>query len=279
SRHPQLRLSRELAKDGPVGVDLALAAVRPAQRDSGVPDANAGLRLKLNGFKGLRTSGNGSTQALPLALGVSGVVRQYKVDAFTPPPTQTSNSVTAWGLSIDALLPILAASSDDDRGNRLTLTGSFVTGTGIGDLISTTGGATFPTLPNPAQANPPPEYTGNIDPGLVSFDTQGVLYTIDWQAFRVGLVYYLPPSGRVFVSANYTQAYSKNLRDLFPQGGAEIELLTRVADRSRYVDLNLFFDLTSRVRLGVAGSYAKVEYIDGDEPDNYRARAQGMFFF
>lgn len=279
SRHPQLRLSRELAKDGPVGVDLALAAVRPAQRDSGVPDANAGLRLKLNGFKGLRTSGNGSTQALPLALGVSGVVRQYKVDAFTPPPTQTSNSVTAWGLSIDALLPILAASSDDDRGNRLTLTGSFVTGTGIGDLISTTGGATFPTLPNPAQANPPPEYTGNIDPGLVSFDTQGVLYTIDWQAFRVGLVYYLPPSGRVFVSANYTQAYSKNLRDLFPQGGAEIELLTRVADRSRYADLNLFFDLTSRVRLGVAGSYAKVEYIDGDEPDNYRARAQGMFFF
>lgn len=279
SRHAQLRLTRELGEAGPVGLDLSMAALRPTQRDSGVPDANAGLRLKLNSFKGLRTSGNGGTKALPLALGVSGVVRQYKVDAFTPPPTQTSNSVTAWGLSVDALVPVLAAANDTDRGNKLTFTGSFVTGTGIGDAMTVTGGATFPTLPNPAQANPPPEYTGNIDPGLVSFDTQGVLHTIDWQAFRVGLVYYFPPSGRVFVSANYTQAYSKNMRDLFPQGGAEIELLTRVADRSRYADINLFFDATPAFRLGIAGAYTVVQYIDGDEPHNYRGHAQAMYFF
>lgn len=279
SRHAQVRLLKEFAKESAVGVDLAVAALRPAQRDSGMPDFNGGLRVKLNDFKGLRTSGNGSTAALPLAVGVSGVVRKYKVDAFAPPPTQDSNEVTAWGLSVDALLPILAADTADDRGNRLTLTGSYVMGTGIGDLLTTTGGATFPTLPNPAQANPPPEYDGNIDPGLVSFDTQGVLHTIDWQAFRVGFVWYLPPTGRLILSGNYTQAYSENMRDLFPQGGAEIELLTRVADRSRYADLNLFFDASPRVRLGIAGAYTEVEYIDGDKPHNYRGHAQVMYFF
>jgi hypothetical protein len=279
SRHTQLRLTRELGEAGPIGLDVSVAALRPTQRDSGVPDANAGIRLKLNHFKGLRTSGNGGTKALPLALGVSGVVRQYKVDAFTPPPTQRSNQVTAWGLSIDALVPVLSAADENDRGNRLTLTGSLVTGTGVGDAMTVTGGATFPTLPNPAQANPPPEYTGNIDPGLVSFDTQGVLHTIDWQAFRVGIVYYLPPNGRFFVSANYTQAYSKNMRDLFPRGGAEIELLTRVADRSRYADINLFFDATPAIRFGIAGAYTRVQYIDGDEPHNYRGHAQAMVFF
>jgi hypothetical protein len=279
SRHPQIRLSQEYGGAGPIGFDFAIAATRPAQRDSGIPDGHAGLRLKVNDFRGLTTSGNGGTDALPLAVGVSGVIRTFKVDAFTPPPTQTSEQVSGWGLSVDALVPILAARSADDRGNKLSLTGSFVTGSGIGDLITTTGGATFPTLPNPAQANPPPEYHGNIDHGLVSYDTQGELHTIDWQTLRVGLVYYLPPTGRVFLSVNYTQAYSKNMRDLFPQGGAEIELLTRVVDRSRYADANVFFDLTNAVRLGLSGSYAGVEYIDGDKPHNYRGHAQAMYFF
>jgi hypothetical protein len=61
----------------------------------------------------------------------------------------------------------------------LTLTGSFVTGTGIGDLITAGGGASFPTLPNPAQANPAPIHSGEIDDGLVSFDTHSVIRAID----------------------------------------------------------------------------------------------------
>ena len=279
SRHTQFRLSRSFGDEGPVGIDIAAAAVRPAQRDSQVPDANAGLRLRLNDWKGLRMPGNGNVDALPLAIGVSGVARQFKVDAFTPPPTQNANSVTGWGVSVDALVPVIPAKDAYDRGNRLTLTGSFVKGTGIGDLISALGGATFPTLPNPAQANPPPEYEGNIDPGLVSFDTQGVLHTIDWQAFGVGLQYYLPPSGRVILALNYTQAHSENMSELFPRGGAEIELLVRVADRQRYADASLFWDATPAVRLGIAGSYSWVRYLDGDEPHNIRARAQAMYFF
>ena len=279
SRNAQIQLSHTFGATSPFSIDIAAAAVRPAQRDSAVPDANAGIRLNVNGWKGITTPGNTGTVAQPLSIGLSGTVRQFKVNAFTPPPTQNSNSATGWGLSVDAFLPVIPAAHANDRGNRLTLTGSFVTGTGIGDLITATGGATFPTLPNPAQMNPPPNYHADIDSGLVSFDTKGVVQTIDWWAFRAGLQYYLPPTGRLILSANYTQAHSKNMAKLFPKGGAEIELLVRIADTSQYADLNLFWDATPAIRFGLSGQYTRVVYLDKDKPHNLRAMLQALYAF
>jgi hypothetical protein len=227
----------------------------------------------------MTTPGNIGTTALPLSLGVSGTVRRFQVNAFTPPPTQSSNSATGWGLSVDALLPVIPARDASDRGNRLTVTGSFVIGTGIADLITAGGGASFPTLRNAQQENPPPIYHGDIDNGLVSFDLNGVLHTIDWQAFKVGIQYYLPPTGRVILSANFTQAHSKNMAKLFPRGGAEIELLGRVVDTSSYADVNLFWDATPAVRLGLSGQYTMVTYLDGDKPHNLRVMAQALYAF
>jgi hypothetical protein len=289
SRNMQLRVSRNIAVSNAVSVDLAASAVRPGQRDSGVPDANAGIRLNIDSWKGITTPGNIGTRALPLSLGISGTFRSFRANAFTPPPTQNSNNATGWGVSADALIPIIPAQDASDRGNRLTLIGSFVIGSGIADLITAGGGATFPTLPNPTQGNPPPTYHGNIDYGLVSFDLRGVLHTIDWQAFKVGVQYYLPPAGRVILSANYTQGYSKNLNKLFPAGGTEIELLGRVADTSRYADVNVFWDATPAVRLGLSGQYTQVEYLpisrggavlrEADKPHNVRVMAQALYAF
>jgi hypothetical protein len=279
SRSTQFRLSHAFGASGPVTVEVAASALRPAQRDSGVPDANGGLRVGLNGWKGITTPGNTGTTALPLSIGVSGTFRQFRPNAFTPAPIQKADSVQAWGLSIDALLPIIPAKNAFDRGNKLTLTGGFVTGTGIGDLINATGGAAFPTLPNPTQATPEPHYVANVDPGILSIGTDGKPYTIDWSAFRAGIQYYLPGSGRILVSANYTQATSKNMKKFFPKGGSEIEFLVRVADLSRYADVNLFWDATPAVRFGLSGQYSYVEYLDGDKPDNLRGMAQALYAF
>lgn len=282
SRNMQFRLSHEFK--GPVSLEIAASATRPAQRDSGVPDLDAGVRLSVDSWKGISTPGNTGTLALPMSIGVSGVARQFKVNAFTPPPTQNSNNATGWGLSVDALIPVIPASNADDRGNRLTLIGSFVTGTGISDLITANGGAIFPTLPNPTQSNPAPLYDADIDNGLVTFDTQGVLHTIDWQAFKVGIQYYLPPSGRLIFSANYTQAHSKNMAKLFPPGDDDIELLVHIADTSRYADANLFWDVTPAVRLGLSGQYTSVHYLSrvgeaSETPHNIRGMAQAVYVF
>ena len=106
-----------------------------------------------------------------------------------------------------------------------------------------------------------------------------MLHSIDWQAVKVGLQYYLPPSGRLIFSANYTEAHSKNMAKLFPKGGAEIELLGRVADRSRYGDVNLFWDATPAVRFGISGQYTQVEYLDGNKPHNQRGMALALYAF
>jgi hypothetical protein len=279
SRDVQLRFSHTFGADGPVSIDVAVAGVRPGQRDSQIPDADAGVRLSFNGWKGITTPGNVGTVALPLSIGVSGRVRQFKVDAFTPPPTQTSNQITGWGISLDALVPIIRAEDANDRNNRLTLTGSFVVGTGIADLLTTGGGARFPTLPNPAQANPPPVYTGDVDNGLVTFDTLGVLHTINWQAFKAGFQYYLPSDLRLIFAANVTYAHSNNMAKLFPMGGEEIELLGAVADTSRYGDANLFWDATPAIRFGLSAQYTQVHYLDGEQPHNLRGMGQAVYVF
>lgn len=277
SRHTQFRLSSTFLASSPVGIDIAAAAVRPAQRDSRMPDGQAGIRITGNKWKGIYAR-DGIPTARKLSLGVSGVARQFDVDAFTPPPTQTSNKMTGWGIAIDAVLPVIPAKDEYDRSNALTFAGSFVTGTGVGDLMRVDGGAEFPPLPNPARASPPPEYDSNVDNGLVTFDRLGVLHTIDWQGFRADVQYYFP-GGRVRVAAIYAQAHSKNMADLYPQGGSEIDLITHIADRQRYIEGNLFWDVTPEVRFGVAGIYTMVRYLDGEEPHNIRGKLTGQYFF
>jgi hypothetical protein len=281
SRNPQLRVSREFNAEGAVTVELAAAAVRPVQRDSGVPDGSAGLRVSFNGWQGIRTPGNERIEAMPLTLAVSGIVRQFKANAFAPPPTQSSNSATGWGVSFDAFLPIIPATNLVDRGNRLALMASFVKGTGIGDLISVTGGAVFPTLPNPAAAYPPPVYeTANVDQGIVSFDAAGVLHTIDWTALRIGFQYYLPSTGRWILSGNYTQAHSANMAVLFPLGTVPGNLQTHVAETLRYADAKLTFDVTPVVRVGVFTQVTQTVYVlDGDKPHNLRVAGQTIYLF
>lgn len=277
-RHTQLRLFHTFGKSSPVGLDVAAAALRPAQRDSRVPDGQGGLRFTVNGWKGLYTR-DGIPGVRKLSLGVSGVARQFDADAFTPPPTQASNKVVGWGFSVDAMLPVIPVEDEYDRSNALTLAGSYVRGTGIGDLMRVDGGARFPPLPNPARASPPPEYEANVDEGLVTFDRLGVLYTIDWEGFRADVQYYLPPNGRVRLAAIFTQAYSKNMGGLYPQGGAEIDLVTHIADRVRYIEGNVFWDVTPEVRLGAAGILTTVRYLDGEEPQNVRVKATANYFF
>ena len=218
SRNPQLRVSKSFGVGGPVSLDVALEAARPAQRDAQVPDGMGAVRLSFNRWKGITTPGNSVTIASPLSFSVSGVTRQFNVNAFAPAPTQSSNHTVGWGVSFDFFLPVIPASDADDRRNKLTLIGSFVYGTGIADLMVAGGGAKFPTLPNSMQYNPPPVYNPDIDNGLVTFDLFGVVHSIDWWTAKVGLQYYMP--ARFILSLNATYAHSNNIAKLYPRGGA-----------------------------------------------------------
>ena len=61
--------------------------------------------------------------------------------------------------------------------------------------------------------------------------------------------------------------------------GAEIDLITHIADRLRYIEGNLFWDATPEVRFGVAGIYTTVTYLDGEAPHNIRGKFTATYFF
>jgi hypothetical protein len=272
SRALQFRMSHAFKSES-VTFELATAVARPPQRDGGLPDVQGGARLLFNRWKGLHTAGSTGTAVDAAGIGVSGVYRHFRVDEFSSGPAGTKGK-NAGGVSVDALIPIIPATLDH-REDALTLTGSFVQGTGIADLYTgLTGNLAFPSLPNPTMATPAPTYTPNIDPGLVTYSSTGELHSIDWRSFIVGLQYYLPPSGHVWLSANFSQLTSGNV-DLYATGA----MAATVFKRSQWADGNIFVELNPAVRLGFEGAWFNQKFVDGSTRKNYRLQASAFYLF
>jgi hypothetical protein len=274
SRAPQLRLSHTF-KTKPVNVYLAAAADRPPQRDSDLPDGEVAVRLMFNGWKGVHTPGALGPAVDPLSIGVSGVARTYKVMELAPTPTK-SNTENGAGISVDALIPIIPAERVEDRGNSLTLTGSFVTGYGINDLyLGLNGGLKQQNLPLPPGA---PPYTAptpiDIDPGLAAYDPNGYLHAIDWQSYMVGLQYYFPGSGQFWLSANYTYLHSDNIDKIAPTTAK-----ATVFNQQQYVDVSLFWDPTPVVQFGIEYGRVMQTFLDGGQEKNDHVQFAAYYIF
>jgi hypothetical protein len=268
ARTPQLRLSR-MFKGDPLSVEVAVAALRPPQRDSVTPDGQAGIRLILDSWKGARTAGSTGSSVDPLSIGVSGTLRRFALKELSASP-RTEQITTGWGVSVDALLPIIPATSDA-RGNALTFTGSAYKGRGIADTFSRlTGGVSVPALPNPMMMASAP--TANVDAGLVAYDGAGELRAIEWHGFFVGLQYYLPPSGSFWISANYSMMVSDNMESFGFTA-------TKVWKQSRFADVNLFADITPAVRFGLEGALYNQTYVDTNDFTTYRVQGAAFYLF
>jgi hypothetical protein len=298
SRNPQLRFYENIDR-GAFGLDVAVAAVRPPQRDAEIPSIEAGVMLRLNSWKGLHTPGSLGTAADAMAIGVSGTLRHFKVDYTQAVPAQY-DQLNGWGISIDALIPIIPAKNSCDRSNKLTLTGSYTTGTAYQDLMGGMtmglGAVRYPPVPGTTAVSPPDPQQGiagvalpqtsfppaNIDPGLILFDYygSGSAQTVNLRTWMAGLQYYLP-GGRVWISGNYSHADSNNIVSAL--GGAAIAganglvtpnpNATTVIQNSNYYDANLFVDVTPSIRIGATGSLLKQTYADRSPPDNMTAQA------
>jgi hypothetical protein len=292
SRNPQLRLYETINR-GALGLDVAIAAVRPPQRDAEIPSIEAGVMMRLNSWKGLHTPGSLGTAADSAAIGISGTVRHFKLDNTQAVPAQY-DQLNGWGVSIDALIPIIPATDSYDRSNKLTLTGSFTTGTAYQDLMGGMtmglGAVRYPPVPGTTVVSPPDLTQGlagtalpqtsfppaNIDPGLILFDYygSGAAQTINLRTWMVGLQYYLP-GGRVWIAVNYSHADSNNIVSAL--GGASIAQANglvianpyakTVIQNSNYYDANLFVDVTPTIRIGSGGSLLKQTYADRSPPD------------
>lgn len=261
-RNPQLRLEKKISA-GELDVTLAVAGVRPGQRDSGVPDVQGGLKVAYNGWSGASMSGFGRPSLSPISVGISGLYRQFEVPAFRSEPGSEAVKAKGWGIAAQALLPIIPVKDIEDHSNALTATGEFSTGTGIADMYTfMDGGSRMPLLPNPGQNQPAIQYPVNIDPGLVTFNRDLKLRSINWTAFVAGVQYYLPiDKGRIWVAGIYSRIWSNNIKDLTPApswGG--------IFTKMEYFDANVSIDITPAVVLGLSFQSVKQTFAD-ESPD------------
>jgi hypothetical protein len=261
-RNPQLRLEKKIST-GQLEVTLAAAAVRPGQRDSGIPDGQAGLKLAYGGWSGAAMPGFGLPSLSPISVGVSGLYRRFEVPAFRSEPGSSAVKTSGYGVAVNLLLPIVPVKKIEDRGNALTATGELSLGSGIADMYTfMDGGSRFPLLPNPSNVAPAVVYQANVDPGLVTFDRDFELKTINWQAFVAGLQYYLPiGAGRVWISGIYSQVKSDNIKKLTPlpsHGG--------IFTKMEYIDANLGFNITPAIALGLSFQTVKQTFADVSPP-------------
>jgi hypothetical protein len=262
-RDPQLRFEKGIHL-GQLEIKPAIAAVRPGQKDSGFPDAQAGLKLAFEGWTGAAMSGLGKPSISPISLGVSGVYRRFEVPVFRTNPASESRTESGYGLHVGALLPVIPAENADDRGNALTLTGEFSTGTGIADLYTNMdGGARFPVLSNPLNTDPALPYLQNIDNGLVTFDRNFNLATINWRGFVAGLQYYLPiANGAVWLSGVYSQVESDNIRELTPDAD-----LGGIFSKMEYIDASVGVEITPAILVGFSFQTVKQWFGDLTRPE------------
>jgi hypothetical protein len=277
-RQPQIRLSKILGGDA-VEFEIAGAALRPVQKAGGYPDVEAGLRLAFNRWTGARQQAYGQPGIGAMAIGVSAIGRHFEVAQFLETPGGTVGA-NGWGIAANAFLPVIPASNAKKRGNSLSLTGEYSRGTGIADMYSDlTGGLLFPQLPNSQDredpTNPPPVYTPNIDPGIVTFDGDNRLRTCDWEGFVAGLQYYLPIlDGRVWVSATHSQLRSDNIVEITPAAGRG-----GIYDHAWYYDGSLFVAITDAIQMGVALQRIDQRLGDGVKTQNYRTEFGMHMFF
>jgi hypothetical protein len=273
SRAPQLRLSH-MFKSDLVNVEVAVAAVRPPQRDSGLPDGQAGLRLILNDWKGMRTAGGAGTSVDPLSVGVSGVARRFRLPEFATAPKETQ-TINGYGISVDGIIPVVPATSQN-WDNALTLTGSFVRGQAIADLFTgLTGGVSLAPLPADS-AGKASSFAMDIDNGLVTFDSTGRMRAIRWQAVLLGAQYYFPTTPlRMWVSGNYSHMSSSDIELL----GGTATTNAKIFNKSDFADGNFFVDATQSIRFGLEYAWFRQTYLDATKATNHRVQFSGFYIF
>jgi hypothetical protein len=268
ARTMQLRISKTI-KTRPVTIEMAIAGMRPPERDSSFPEFEAGFRLAFNKWTGVHTSYLTSTATVPASIGVSGDLRRYTLPEFAAAP-QTTNSQLGLGIAVNAFIPIIPATKER-KGNSLSILGEYVTGQGINDLYTgLNGGVANPSLPS--TMGTPPTYASGVDAGLAVYDINGQLQLPRWTTFVVSLEYYLPRvGGRVGLFANVSRSQLHDSQ-LYANPA-------RVRDNEIFYNGGFFVDITEAIRVGFDYARFDDQYADGVHAINDAFQMSGFLFF
>ncbi len=270
-RTSQLRISKTIKTKAGVTLDLAIAAERPPQMDSGLPEGVAGFKLSVDKWTGYHTLYLSASLAQPASISVTGDLRGFRIAEFSSAPKE-ARFRTGGGIAVNAFLPIIGATKAS-HDNALSISGEFVTGKGISDMYTALGGAGTVNAPLPPAmpGGPALTYAPNFDAGLAAYDATGHLELIQWTSYMIGAEFYPGGvGGRLGLFANYGHMQSSNT-DKF--AGAN----TRESED--FLGVGLFFDPTKQTRIGIDYGLYSDHYVDGSDATNHSGLMSAWLFF
>jgi hypothetical protein len=293
SRTVQVRLSKTFTAKN-AQLDVAIAAMRPPQRDSAIPEGEAAIHFAVTDWTGIQTLGATGATVSPASLTVSGDVRGFSVANYPTGGTVASPSLkSTYGVSemggaiaLDAFIPSVRATKDD-MDDALSFMGELVYGQGMGDLYAgLTSGLGVPALVpvpagSPAGTASTTPYNPQVDPGFVSVDGAGNISVIEWQTVRVGLQYTLPRlDGKMWLAANYANVSSPNAPGLVtPASGTTPSNASAVRNALNWFNLYFMSELTPQIHLGLEYDYSNDKYCDGQHGINHRVLGAAYYVF
>lgn len=230
-------------------LQIGASVTRPSQRDSSMPNIDAGLKFTYSGLAAGFAAPTGDVSAQPASVALSGTLRQFATptsNAATPDVNGGMSKVNGTAFAIDALIPILPSSDNKETENTITFTGEFSSGKGDGDAFpSWTGG-----LPQDPNTTGTPAPTGsqteaNLDSGQGSWDSSGTFKLIKLQSWNAGLQYHLP-KGMGFFTVGHAELVASGFDNMTP---------AVTYDKAKMDFINFFHDFTPQIRGAV--EYAK----------------------
>jgi hypothetical protein len=267
-REFQIKLSHVFATQA-VNVELAGGAFRPPQRDSEIPDGQAGLRIAINPWKGVV---NGD-KVLPAQIAVSGTYRTFRVQGYilpasnTPPSQDQAYTANGAGGAVDVLLPIIPGDDPERPGNTLTVIGEAVTGYGISDQYQNLNfGLPSFALQGSNQTGAPID----VDPGIVHFDPNGVLRPVTVRSFMVNVQYVLPGLDNWGLSGIYSYLESTNVDQLATATNAMPGSFSKIFIKQRYLEADLHIFVTPAFRASFGYTNVLQTFLDGGQETNHR---------
>jgi hypothetical protein len=265
SRTLQVRVTKAVSLPSSA-LTFAVAASRPPQRDSGLPDFQAGIKFDFTGWQGWKGTGGASNSLTNLQIGVSGLLRQFKLlNGASTSTTPSTDTLTGSGsaFSVNALIPIIPATKTS-KANALTLVGEWTRGRGYVDVFTGLSGGATTVVPGTFGT----AFTPNVDGGLIGIPGDDVV-GVEWRSALVNLQYYTPiADGAVWLSGIYSDVKSLDIRRF---KGAW--------DAQKYYSGNLFVDPVGSLRIGLSISRTEQTQVDLSTRSNVRGQLSFWYLF
>ncbi len=253
-RSPQIRLTKCLGSQNERHPELAMAILRPIQRDSGVPVVDLGARYVLPDWPLAYNLPTDLMVIRPSSFGISATFR----DVAIPKPGVTQEQVhyPAGGLALDAVFPVMAC-RDALPHNCLSATVELSSGFALADLYTNWTG----NLPQFALGATTP----NLDAGFGGFNSQGQFQLVGLSSGNASLQYYFDtPQNPTYVSLGYAILSSQNAVHLQPAAGQV------VYNQAETLFSQIVRQWEGAVRGALEFSLFRSHYSDGVYALNYR---------